>query len=125
MEIKTKQNENAAKFDEITKKLNSKNQKGCAMIKQILCEVDGDECSRRRTLITSVRNIHNMLTEGFQLFTTKNDFERDISAIKAGYLELVVTGMPVSWIEYPVVEPLSDPFSESFVSKLNNDSQEK
>lgn len=113
------------KFDEITKRFNTRCQKGCSNIKQLIVDLDADESSRRRTLITSVRNVHNMLMEGYEMFTNKNDFDSQINAIKASYLEIVVPSMPVSWIDHPVEEPYADVYGESFVAKLNNDSHEK
>lgn len=125
MELKQKLNENSMKFDEVTKKFNTRCLKGCSSIKQVIVDIDADESSRRRTLITSVRNIHNMLMEGYEMFTNKNDFDSQINAIKASYLEVVVPSMPVSWIDHPVEEPYADVYGESFVAKLNNDSHEK
>jgi uncharacterized coiled-coil protein SlyX len=125
MEVKTKINENSGKLDEITKRFNNRCQKGCALIKEMVSDLDTDECSRRRTLITSVRNVHNMLMEGYEMFTNKSDFDQQINAIKANHLELVIPSMPISWIDHPMEEPLSENYAEAFVAKLNNDSYEK
>lgn len=125
IELKLKRNELSIKFDEITAKMNSKMRESSQKIMKSLKAIDMDENSRRRTLIIGIRNIHNMVVEGYESYGSKNDFESKLKSFKPDYLEMVVPKMPISWVGVPYPEVGYEQFLENSNLRMNNDAWER
>lgn len=124
-ELKHKRYEIGLKFDEATAKLNHKLRDGTNKIFKLFREIDQDENNRKRTLLISLRNIQSMVIEGYELFNNKQEYDNKLKEMKKDYLELILDGMPISWIPQFSEVVYFDQFLESSGVKYSNDVTEK
>lgn len=73
----------------------------------------------------SLRNIQSMVIEGYELFNNKHEYDSKLKEIKKDYLELVLNGVPISWITQYTEVPNFNQFIESSGIKYSNDITEK
>lgn len=90
-----------------------------------LQNIDNDENSRRRTIVTSLRNIQTMVIEGYEVYGNVHDIENILRTKKSPNLELVLQKMPVSWISSPQEELSYDDYIDQSSRKFSFESQEK
>ena len=87
--------------------------------------IDSDENSRRKTIITSIRNIQLMVIEGYETYSTRSDFEMRLKVKKNPYLELVLPKMPVSWVACPAEEPPFEEYLERSAHRISNEALDR
>lgn len=124
-ELKHKRYEFGLKFDESSIKVNQKLKDGTSKILKLFKEIDQDENNRKRTLMISLRNIQSMVIEGYEMFNNKHEYDSKLKEIKKDYLELILDGMPISWITQYTEVVHFDQFLETSGVKYSNDVTEK
>lgn len=66
-----------------------------------------------------------MVIEGYELFNNKQEYDNKLKEMKKDYLELILDGMPISWIPQFSEVVYFDQFLESSGVKYSNDVTEK
>lgn len=123
--LKLKREELNQKYEEVNKKYNVKLRETTRRLMVNMQNIDNDENSRRRTIITSIRNIQLMVIEGYETYSTRSDFESRLKVKKNQYLELVLPRMPVSWVACPAEELAFEEYIERSSHRISNEAFDK
>ena len=124
-DLVAKRQDFAARFDEVTKKTNTKAKQKCSKLLLTIKDIDKDENSRRRTLIQSIRNIQVMIIEGYDMNSSKSEFDLLLKNIKPDYLDTLISKTPLTWVGEPHKEPLFEQIIQSSLNTMSFDYQDK